>query len=64
MDICDPDPVTASLQDELRAQLAALNDAHHPVYGGNGRRAAALEHRIAQLRADLAARRRELATAG
>jgi hypothetical protein len=61
MDTIDPDPVIASLQDELRAQLAALNDAHHPVYGGDGVRAAALERRVAQLRAEIAARRRELA---
>lgn len=63
MDICDPDPLLASLQDELRAQLAALNDACHPVYGAPAARTAALERRVAQLHADLAARRRELAGA-
>ncbi|MCK6488516.1 MAG: hypothetical protein L6R48_09340 [Planctomycetes bacterium] len=64
MDVIDPDPVLASLQDELRAQMAALNEVHHPVYGGDPRRVAALERRVAQLRGDLAARRRELAGAG
>lgn len=59
----DHDLLSESLQDELRAQLAALNDLHHPVYPANPRRIAELERRIDELRAAITVRRRELAAA-
>jgi len=57
----ESDPVLVSLQEELKSQLVALNDAYHPVYGASNRQVGNLETRIAQLRADIAARRRDLA---
>lgn len=57
----DHDLQIESLQDELRAQLAAVNDLHHPVYPANPRRIVELERRIDELRASIVARRRELA---
>ncbi len=57
----DHDLQIESLQDELRAQLGAVNDLHHPVYPANPRRIAELERRIEELRASIVARRRELA---
>jgi hypothetical protein len=57
----DSDPLLESLNDELRAVLAALNDLHHPVYTAGPKRIAELEQRVADLRAAIVARRRELA---
>jgi hypothetical protein len=61
MPAIESDPVLTSLHEELKAQLVALNDAYHPVYGADNRQVSNLEARIAQLRADIAARRRDLA---
>jgi hypothetical protein len=60
MPAIESDPVLVSLQEELKSQLMALNDAYHPVYGASNRQVSNLEARIAQLRADIAARRRDL----
>ena len=57
----DLDPVLDSLTEELRVQLVALNDLYHPVYPGSPQRIAELSARIAALKADIQARRRELA---
>lgn len=57
----DTDTVLESLLDELRAVMAALNDAHHPVYLATPARLAELERRADELRAQVAARRREIA---
>ena len=54
----EADPMLASMLDELRSQLAALNQLHHPVVPGDPRRIAELERRIAELRAAIALRRR------
>lgn len=59
----DHDIQSESLQDELRAQMAALNDMHHPVYPANPRRIVELERRVEELRASIVARRRELTAA-
>ena len=59
----DHDIQSESLQDELRAQMAALNEMHHPVYPANPRRIAELERRVEELRASIIARRRELTAA-
>ncbi len=56
----DHDPLVESLQDELRAQLSALNDMHHPVYPASPERIAELERRVEELHQAIAARRREL----
>jgi hypothetical protein len=56
----DYDPVLESLQDDLRANLSALNDLHHPVYPSDPRRVAELERRVSDLRESIIARRREL----
>jgi hypothetical protein len=56
----DHDALVESLQDELRAQLFALNDMHHPVYPASPERIAELERRVEELRAAISARRREL----
>jgi hypothetical protein len=61
--IIDNDPIIDSLLDELRAQLNALNDLHHPVYPANPRRIAELEARIAELKASLTARKTLLRSA-
>lgn len=57
----DCDLLLESLNDELRAQMAALNDLHHPVYTAGPKRIGELERRIAELRAAIVARRRDLA---
>lgn len=57
----DSDLLLESLNDELRAQMAALNDLHHPVYPAGPKRIAELEKRIADLRATIVSRRRDLA---
>lgn len=59
----DSDLLLESLNDELRAQMSALNDLHHPVYTAGPKRIAELERRIAELRAAIVDRRRELAPA-
>lgn len=56
----DSDLILESLLDELRAVTAALNDLHHPVYPADPRRVAEFEARADALRADIAARRRDL----
>jgi hypothetical protein len=56
----DHDPLVESLQDELRAQLYALNELHHPVYPASPERIAELERRVEELRAAIATRRQEL----
>jgi hypothetical protein len=55
------DPLLTSLTEELRSQMAALNQLHHPVIPADPRRIAELEARIAGLRADIRARKAELA---
>ena len=57
----DSDLLLESLNDELRAQMAALNELHHPVYPAGPKRIAELEKRIADLRATIVSRRRDLA---
>ncbi|MFM2089595.1 MAG: hypothetical protein RLZZ127_84 [Planctomycetota bacterium] len=57
----ESDATLISLTEELRSQMAALNQLHHPVIPADPRRIAALEARIAALRADIQARKRELA---
>lgn len=57
----DSDLLLESLNDELRSQMAALNDLHHPVYTAGPKRIAELEKRIAELRATIVSRRRDLA---
>lgn len=59
----DHDALVESLQDELRAQLMALNDLHHPVYPATPERLAELEQRVEELRAGISARRLELRAA-
>ncbi|HEX3134298.1 MAG TPA: hypothetical protein VHX44_12040 [Planctomycetota bacterium] len=58
----DSDLLLESLNDELRAQMSALNDLHHPVNTAGPKRIGELERRIADLRATIVSRRRELAT--
>ena len=55
--IADSDPLLESLYDDLRAQLAAVNELHHPVYPASPKRIAELEAHIAELRAAIAARK-------
>ncbi len=61
--VADRDPILESLLEELRSELVALNQLHHPVYAGDPRRIAELEQRVESLRADIAARRQALAAA-
>ncbi|MBA3846992.1 MAG: hypothetical protein H0X45_10145 [Planctomycetes bacterium] len=56
----DSDPIIDSLQDELRMQMAALNELHHPVYPSDPRRIQELERLVRELRESINARRREL----
>ena len=48
--IADSDPLLESLYDDLRAQLAALNDLHHPVYPASPKRIAGTAPQAAYLR--------------
>ena len=57
----DSDLLLESLNDELRAQMSALNELHHPVYTAGPKHIAELEKRIADLRSTIVSRRRELA---
>jgi hypothetical protein len=57
----DSDLLLESLNDEMRAQMAALNDLHHPVYPAGPKRIAELERRVAELRIAIGDRRRALA---
>ncbi len=59
----DSDLLLESLNDELRSQMSALNDLHHPVYTAGPKRIADVERRIVQLREAIVARRRDLAPA-
>ena len=61
--ITDSDLLLDSLFDDLRAQMNALNDLHHPVYPANPKRVAELEARIAELKASITARKAALRTA-
>ena len=61
--ITDSDPHLDSLLEDLRAQMNALNDLHHPVYPANPKRVAELEARIAELKASITARKSALRTA-
>jgi len=56
----DFDQTLESLQDDLRANLATLNELHQPVYPANPERVAALEALVAELRESVIARRHEL----
>jgi hypothetical protein len=56
----DRDEQLESLQEELRASIAALNDMLHPVYPANPARVAELEGHVAELHDSILARRREL----
>ncbi len=58
----DRDALLESLNDEMRSQMSALNEMHHPVYPVAGSRIVELERRINELRESIACRRRELAT--
>lgn len=60
----DSDLILESLLDELRADTATLNDLCHPVYPAPPARIAEVEARVAVLRAQVAARRRELVSPG
>jgi len=56
----DTDPLLQSLREDLIARIAALNDLHHPVYPAPPQRIAEVERQIQDLRAAIAARRRDL----
>jgi hypothetical protein len=58
--VADSDLLLEALYEDLRAQLSAVNDLHHPVYPANPARIAAFEARIAELRAAIAARKAAL----
>jgi hypothetical protein len=58
----DRDLILESLSEEMRSQLSALNELHHPVNPVAGSRIKELEYRIDDLRKSIAARRKELAT--
>lgn len=56
----DRDPQLAFLQDELRDTVTALNRLYHPVEPVDPARGKLLEARVAELRAAIVDRRREL----
>lgn len=56
----DSDLLLEGLFEDLRAQLSAVNDLYHPVYPAAPARIAALDTRIAELRASIAARKTAL----
>jgi hypothetical protein len=56
----DTDPILDSLQDELRMQMSALNELHHPVYPADPKRIGELERIVADIRDAILARRREM----
>jgi hypothetical protein len=49
-----------ALQDELRTNLAALNEMHHPVYPAAPHRIEQLEALVLELRESISARQQEL----
>lgn len=49
-----------SLQEDLRSQMWALNELHHPVYPSNPLRVAELERRIADIHDAINVRKREI----
>jgi hypothetical protein len=59
----DNDPLLESLREDLSARIIALNELHHPVYPADPKRIAEVERRIEELRAAIAARRRDLVPA-
>ncbi len=61
--IIDHDPILQSLRENLRAQMVALNELHHPVYPSNPKRIAEFEALIAELRSAISARRATLTPA-
>ncbi|MBA3709266.1 MAG: hypothetical protein H0W83_10660 [Planctomycetes bacterium] len=56
----DYDPLLESMNEELRSQMYALNEMHHPVYPSDPRRVAELERRIDEIKEAIVARRKEL----
>lgn len=60
-DCPESDPLLASLLDDLRVRMTALNELHHPVYAGDARCIREQERQVDALRLDIRARRQELA---
>jgi hypothetical protein len=56
----DFDPLLESLNEEMRSQMFALNELHHPIYPSDPKRVAELERRIAEIKDAIVARRREI----
>ncbi|MBA2482089.1 MAG: hypothetical protein H0V44_15610 [Planctomycetes bacterium] len=56
----DFDPILESLNEEMRSQMYALNELHHPIYPSDPKRVAELERRIAEITAAIVARRKEI----
>ncbi len=56
----DSDAILDALRDEMRAQLSALNELHHPVYPSDPKRITEIERLVAELRLQISERRREL----
>jgi hypothetical protein len=56
----DFDANLEALQDELRTNLAALNELHHPVYPAAPARVEQLEALVEELRGSIIARKHEL----
>ena len=56
----DSDLLLEGLYEDLRAQLSAVNELYHPVYPASPVRIAAVDARIAELRASIAARKAAL----
>lgn len=63
-DCIETDPQLASLLDDLRVRMVALNELHHPVYAGDPRRIREQERQLDELRLAIRARRQELAVVG